>query len=100
MNIKSNSPVRLLMQLIILVFFNQPASAQEKASAGPIGIKAAIDIALANNNGLRADSLNITATAFRNKELAGRYLPQVNYNSKLEYNAAIPSQMLPGAIAG
>jgi hypothetical protein len=32
-----------------------------------------------------------------NKELAGYYLPQVNYNSATEYNPAIASQMVPGA---
>lgn len=71
-----------------------------RAQSTPITIKEAIDIALANNYALRADSLNILVAGYKNKHLAGQYLPQVNYGSKLNYNPAIPSQMLPGTIAG
>ena len=60
----------------------------------------AINIALVNNRSLRSDSLNISITDSRNKEPAGRYRPHVSYSSQTEYNPAIPSQMLPGAIAG
>lgn len=70
------------------------------AQAGTVNIKQAIDIAFANNYGLHADSLGMQATDFRNKETAGYYLPQVKLSSKMNYNMAIPSQMLPGSIAG
>lgn len=71
-----------------------------RAQSTSITIKSAIDIALANNYALRADSLNIQVAGYKNKQTAGGYLPQVNYGSKFNYNPAIPSQMLPGTIAG
>jgi outer membrane protein TolC len=71
-----------------------------QAQQGSMNIKQAIDIALGNNYGLWADSLNMTVTKYQNKQLSGSYLPQVSYSSKINYNMAIPSQMLPGAVAG
>lgn len=71
-----------------------------RAQTTPITIKSAIDIALANNYALRADSLNLLVAGYKNKQLAGLYLPQVNYGNKTNYNPAIPSQMLPGNIVG
>src|SRR6478672_11482598 len=71
-----------------------------RAQSDPITIKQAIDIAFANNYGLQADSLNMTVMKYQNKQLSGSYLPQVSYSSKVNYNMAIPSQMLPGAVAG
>jgi outer membrane protein len=70
------------------------------AQSHAVNIKQAVEIALANNSALRADSLNIIMTGFQNKQLAGRYLPQVSMGSKLNYNLAIPSQMLPGNMVG
>jgi outer membrane protein TolC len=71
-----------------------------KAQPDSINIKQAIDIALANNYGLQADSLNMTVTKYQNKQLSGSYLPQASYSNKLNYNMSIPSQMLPGTVAG
>jgi outer membrane protein len=85
-----------LFIIAAMSFGSETAMAQSK----PVDMKQAIDIALANNYGLQADSLNITVSEFKNKQLKGSYLPQVNYSSKLDYNLAIPSQMLPGSIAG
>lgn len=73
---------------------------RSSAQTSPLNIREAIDIALANNRSLRADSINISITDHKNKELAGVYRPQVNYSSGTEYNPALASQMLPGAIAG
>lgn len=73
---------------------------QATAQTGPIDIKKAIDIALANNRSLRADSLDISITGSKNKEIKGMYLPQVNYSSGTEYNPAIASQQIPGAMVG
>src|SRR6476620_11841369 len=70
-----------------------------RAQSDKVNIKQAIDIALGNNYGLWADSLNMTVTKYQNKQLSGSYLPQVSYSSKINYNMAVPSQMLPGAIA-
>lgn len=94
LKIKNSYFLSLLLVTIICIGGNMVKAQQ------PVNIKEAIDIALANNYGLRADSLDITATAFKNKQLLGAYLPQVNYSSAMNYNMAIPSQMLPGAIAG
>ena len=71
-----------------------------RAQSTPITIKEAIDIALAHNYALRADSLNILVAGYKNKHLAGQYLPQVSYGSRMNYNPAISSQMLPGTIVG
>ena len=76
------------------------AAQHAPGQSSPLNIKQAIDIALANNRSLRADSLDISITSDKNKQLAGLYRPQVNYTNSLEYNPAIPSQMLPGSIAG
>ena len=61
------------------------------AQTGSVNIKQAIEIALGNNYGLWADSLNMTVTKFQNKQLSGSYLPQASFNSKINYNMAIPS---------
>jgi outer membrane protein len=71
-----------------------------QAQNGGVTVKEAIDMALNNNYTLRADSLNLLITAQKNKQVAAGYLPQANMGSKFNYNAAIPSSMLPGAIAG
>jgi len=85
-----------LVLLMLCLFASRTTSAQ----AEPLTIKKAIDIALTNNRSFRSDSLSISVTDSRNKELAGAYRPQVSYSSVTEYNPAIPSQMLPGSIAG
>jgi outer membrane protein len=96
-----NMKLQKLLLLCALVIAGNKLSAQETSAAPqPVSIKQAINIALANNYGLRADSLNIVSTAFKNDEVKGAYLPQVNYSNKFNYNAAIPSQMLPGAVLG
>ncbi len=101
MNIKIRLPLKMLMTVLALTGTNKSLLAQKEASASePVTIKQAIDIALANNYGLWADSLNMTVTKFQNKQLSGSYLPQISYGSKFNYNMSIPSQMLPGAIAG
>lgn len=73
---------------------------RSSAQSEPLSIKKAIDIALANNRSLRADSLNMQVTDHKNKELAGYYRPQVNYSSATEYNPAIATQMVPGSMVG
>jgi outer membrane protein TolC len=65
-----------------------------------MNLKQAIDLALANNSSLRSDSLEISVTQSKNKELAGQMLPQVTYIGGTEYNPAIASQMVPGSLAG
>jgi len=65
-----------------------------------IDIKSAIDLALANNYSLKADSLNNQVAAYRIQIAKADFLPQVNFNSKAEYNPALPSQMLPGNFVG
>ena len=66
--------------------------------AQPLTLKAAIQQALGTNRTLRADSLGIAATGWQNKELAGGFLPQVNYSSNIGYNLAIAKQMVPGSM--
>ncbi len=88
---------RLVLILIAIAsLIAQAAMSQSK----PVNIKQAIDIALANNYGLQSDSLNINISDYKNKELTGAYLPQVNYKNAMEYNPSIPNQMLPGSVIG
>ncbi len=65
-----------------------------------INIKSAIETAMANNYSLKADSMNILTAGYQVNIAKADFLPQVNYNSKTEYNPAIPSQMLPGNVIG
>src|SRR5215510_16061403 len=76
------------------------AATQAFSQAAPLNMNEAIRIAIANNNSLKADSMNIAVTDFQNKIQKADLLPQVNYSGKTEYNPAIASQMLPGYIVG
>jgi outer membrane protein len=73
---------------------------QAKSQITPVSIRKAIDIALANNYSLKADSLNIVATSYQTSITKAEFRPRANYSSRAEYNPAIPSQMLPGHIVG
>ena len=95
MSNKLKRVLQLTLPALYLLFAHRSSAQSE-----PLTIKKAIDIALANNRSLRADSLDIAITENKNKELAGRYRPQINYNSATEFNPAIPSQMLPGSVVG
>lgn len=95
-NMKKRKQFLLAFAITVLAFGFKSTEAQ----TGSVNIKQAIDIAFANNYGLQADSLNITVTNYQNKQLLSGYLPQVSSSSKFNYNMQIPSQMLPGAIAG
>lgn len=75
-------------------------SGKGMAQSSPLDLKTSIALALSANNSLRADSLGIKEAVYRNKELAGSFLPQVSYSNNAEYNIAIPSQLLPGSVAG
>jgi len=70
------------------------------AQSQPLEMKDAIQLALSNNHSLRADSLDMLITAFKNRETAGKFLPQVNLNSKMDYTPAIAKQMVPGGMVG
>jgi outer membrane protein TolC len=80
----------------LLTFIIIPAQSQELT----FDLKKAVHHALKNNLTLRSDSLNMVITDLNNKELAGLYLPQVNYSSNSEYNPKIASQLMPGALLG
>lgn len=99
MKLKINKQLPVML-ITAMVLAGANLKAQESCMPGILTIKQSLDIALMNNNALRADSLNIGITDYKNKQLKGAYLPQVNYSSKLNYNIAIPSQMLPGKVAG
>jgi outer membrane protein len=66
----------------------------------PVTVKTAIEMALANNYSLKADSLNMVAAGYQANAVKASLLPHVNYNSKAEYNPAIASTMLPGQYVG
>ena len=69
-------------------------------SQSTLNMEQAIEIAMKNNNSLKADSMNLAITDYQNKTQRADLLPQVNFSGKTEYNAAIAKQMLPGYIIG
>ncbi|SEP09239.1 TolC family protein [Niastella yeongjuensis] len=71
-----------------------------KSQTTSITIRSAIDMALANNYTLKADSLNNQVARDKVSIAKADFLPQVNFYNKMEYNAALPSQMLPGNVIG
>jgi outer membrane protein len=82
--------------LLLTVIIHSRVQAQTTS----INIKSAIDLALANNYSLKADSLNNQIAAYRVRVAKADFLPQVNFSSKAEYNPELPSQMLPGKFIG
>ena len=90
---------KLLSALLVISSFL--ASRQVSiAQSLSIDLKTAIKTSVEQNQALRADSLGIVIQDYENKELAGWFLPQVNFSSKTNYNRKIASQMLPGSMAG
>ncbi|HEX6426025.1 MAG TPA: TolC family protein [Niastella sp.] len=87
---------RSMPVLLLLGVLHSPAKSQTSS----ITIKSAIDMALANNYTLKADSLNNQIAGYRTRIARADFLPQVNFSSRAEYNPALPSQMLPGNIVG
>jgi outer membrane protein len=83
----------LLFALPVLVV-TKTASAQER----PLSLKQAVELALINNRTLQADSLGIAEAIYKNKELAGSFLPQINYSNGFQASPAIASQMVPGSM--
>ncbi|MEQ1675589.1 MAG: TolC family protein [Chitinophagaceae bacterium] len=91
---------KIASYLLITLLSQVTIVASTKAQSQKLTIKAAIDLALANNRSLRSDSLEISITESKNRELAGLYKPQASYSNNIEFNPAIPSQMLPGKFVG
>lgn len=71
-----------------------------KSQPVQVNLKQAIEMAFANNYSLKADSMNLVSAEYQQKVAKAALLPQANYKSDAAYNLAIPSQMLPGTIAG
>jgi outer membrane protein len=90
-----NKILKLTLPLLYLL-----AGHRSIAQTSPMNMKQAIEVALANNYSLKADSMNLLVTDYQNKTLKADFLPQVSYSAKTEYNLAIPVQMIPGNIAG
>lgn len=88
-----------LTKLFITIAFCVTAT-QGFSQETPLNMNQAIKIAIANNNSLKADSMNMIVTDYQNKVQKADLLPQVNYSGKTEYNPAIASQMLPGNLVG
>jgi len=82
---------RLFASLFVCFLVNTARSQQLT-----VGLRKAIDLAMEYNLSLKSDSLNVAVANRNNKELAGYYLPQINYNSVTEFNPEVSSQMLPG----
>ncbi len=87
--------LKLSLPLLYLLITQRSIGQTESLS-----MKKAIEIAIANNYSLKADSMNLLVTDHQNKTQKADFLPQVNYSNKYEFNLAIASQMIPGDIAG
>jgi outer membrane protein len=97
-NVMKKNQNRLTKLLIAITFCI--VTGQVFGQATPLSMNEAIKIAIANNNSLKADSMNLAVTDYQNKVQKADLLPQVNYSGKAEYNPAIASQMLPGNLVG
>src|SRR5690349_16276823 len=89
---KNGKIILRLSATLFVCFLVHTASSQQLT----VSLRKAIDLAMQYNLSLKSDSLNVAVTGHNNKELAGYYLPQINYNSATEYNPEVSSQMLPG----
>jgi outer membrane protein len=89
---KNGKMILRLSATLFVCFLVHTARSQQLT----VGLRKAIDLAMQYNLSLKSDSLNVAVTGHNNKELAGYYLPQINYNSATEYNPEVSSQMLPG----
>lgn len=87
--------VRLVLPLLAIMAA-QKVSAQQLS----LNIRSAIDLAVANNNSLKADSMNLLTPGYQTKIWKADFQPQVNYSNKAEINLAVPSQMVPGSMIG
>jgi outer membrane protein len=90
----------ILQMTIVLLVCLACLKGNAQNSPSPVGIKRAIEMALATNHSLKADSMGIVASGYQADILKASFRPQVSYSSKMEYNPAIPSQMLPGSLVG
>jgi outer membrane protein len=101
----NNTKMRIMRKTWKAIFTGFVIASLGLKTTGVIGqsvmnLKKAIELSLANSNGLKSDSMNIIAAAYQVKVLKADFLPQLNYAGKTEYNPSIPTQMLPGSIAG
>lgn len=85
------------MPVLLLITF---AGIRARSQSTTLTISRAIEMALAGNPLLKADSLNRQIAGHQVGVARADLRPQVNFNSKAEYNPAIASQMLPGEIIG
>ncbi len=69
---------------VVVVVFACFICIKAKSQITPVNIRKAIDIALANNYSLKADSLNIVATSYQNSISKGEFRPKANYNSRAD----------------
>ncbi len=95
MRTKIKWSLKLMIPVICLLATKRSAAQQQ-----PLTLKEAINMAVTSNYSLKADSLNLLVPDYKDKILRADFLPQVSYSNKTEYNPLIPSQMLPGTIAG
>jgi len=76
------------------------ASINAQSQPEPVTLKKAVQMAIANNYNLKADSMNLLTVRYQKNVIKADKLPQVSYSGKSEYNPAIAKQMLPGKYVG
>lgn len=78
-----------------------PVGAQDvPAATGSLTLEEAINYALEHNEDVLKATYDEQISENKIKEIKGSGLPQVNASGKLEYYPSLPTQILPGALAG
>lgn len=87
--------------LIISAAISFQTVAQNKNEAAKnLSLKEAIEFALANNVNMKNAELDIDASQYKKKEIAGMGLPQISSSFDFKDYEKIPTQLLPGEFFG
>ena len=89
--------LRYVWSLLWLIGVTYQASAQ---STQRLSLKASLQKALANSREVQAQKLGRKATDYQVKEVISQGLPQVSAFGSFDNNMILPTQFLPGELAG
>lgn len=89
--------LRNISSLLLLCLVWTQANAQ---TVHKLSLKSTLQKALENNQQLKAEQLSRKATNYRVKEVISQGLPQIKAFGSFDNNLILPTQFLPGEIAG
>lgn len=78
----------------------QTVAQNKNEPAKNLSLKEAIEFALANNNNIKNAELDIDASMYKKKEIAGMGLPQISSSFDIKDYEKLPTQLLPGQFFG